>query len=275
MPAILLHDRDEIEAFLRQRPTLHLYELGDLDDFFWPYTTWYALREAGEVRALALLYTGTALPVLLSFIEEEPESSAVGKKASSSLAENACVELLHTIRPVLPRRFYAHLNPGLEAHLEADYRLTSHGVHLKMALTDRTRLVDIDTTGVVRLTSADRPALETLYEASYPGNWFDPRMLETDHYVGLWRDGEIVSVAGVHVYSPRYGVAALGNITTHPRLRGQGLATRVTGRLCQLLLETVGVIGLNVKGDNRAAIKCYAGLGFEQVAAYEEFMVEA
>jgi ribosomal protein S18 acetylase RimI-like enzyme len=260
MPAILLHDRDEIEAFLRQRPAMHLYELGDLDDFFWPYTTWYALREAGEVRALALLYTGTALPVLLTFIEEEPEPS---------------VELLHAIRPFLPRRFYAHLSPGLEAHLEADYRLESHGIHLKMAFVDHTRLVDIDTTGVVRLTSADRPALEALYQASYPGNWFDPRMLETGHYVGLWHGDEIVSVAGVHVYSPRYGVAALGNITTHPQLRGQGLAARVTGRLCQLLLETVGVIGLNVKEDNRAAIKCYAGLGFEQIAEYKEFMAMA
>jgi ribosomal protein S18 acetylase RimI-like enzyme len=261
MPAILLHDRDEIEAFLRQRPTLHLYELGDLDDFFWPDTTWYALREAGEVHALALLYTGTALPVLLAFIEEEEEPEP-------------SVELLHAIHPFLPRRFYAHLSPGLEEHLEADYRLTSHGVHLKMVLMNQARLADIDPTGVVRLTSADRPALEALYRASYPGNWFDPRMLETGHYVGLWRDGKIVSVAGVHVYSPRYGVAALGNITTHPRLRGQGLATRVTGRLCQLLLETVETVGLNVKEDNLSAIRCYEQLGFARVAAYGEWIVE-
>jgi ribosomal protein S18 acetylase RimI-like enzyme len=259
MPPVCLHNRDEIEAFLRRNPALHLYELGDLDDFFWPYTTWYALRDADQVQALALLYTGTALPVLLAFAEEAPEASA---------------DLLRALCPFLPRRFYAHLSLGLDTCLGPDDQIESHGVHLKMALADRSQLAHVDTAGVVQLTPADRPAMEALYQASYPGNWFDPRMLETDHYVGIWRDGELVSVAGVHVYSPRYSVAALGNITTHPRLRGQGLATRVTGRLCQMLLETVGVIGLNVKKDNEAAIRCYEGLGFEHVAEYEEFLAE-
>ena len=91
----------------------------------------------------------------------------------------------------------------------------------------------------------------------------------------LRRDDKLVSVAGVHVYSEAYKVAALGNITTHPAYRGQGLARIVTARLCRSLLETVDYIGLNVKVDNQSAISLYQRLGFEPVCTYHEYMVEA
>ena len=39
MQRICLHDQTTIEAVLRRNALLHLYELGDLDDLFWPYTT--------------------------------------------------------------------------------------------------------------------------------------------------------------------------------------------------------------------------------------------
>lgn len=61
-----LHDREEIEEFLRRDTPLHLYALGDLDDFFWPFTTWYGWREEGELQAVVLLYVGQSLPVVLA-----------------------------------------------------------------------------------------------------------------------------------------------------------------------------------------------------------------
>ena len=52
--------------FLRQNTFLHLYEIGDLDDFFWQYTTWYALKVQNQIQQLVLLYTGTPyLPTLV------------------------------------------------------------------------------------------------------------------------------------------------------------------------------------------------------------------
>ena len=45
MNVIRLHDRATLEAFLRRDAALHLYSLGDLDDFFWPFTTWHGLEE--------------------------------------------------------------------------------------------------------------------------------------------------------------------------------------------------------------------------------------
>jgi predicted GNAT family acetyltransferase len=99
-------------------------------------------------------------------------------------------------------------------------------------------------------------------------------MLETNRYFGIRRDGSWISVAGIHVYSPHYGVAALGNITTLPQFRGQGLATATTAKLCRTLLQDVDHIGLNVKADNASAIACYKRLGFEIVETLEEYMLE-
>jgi predicted GNAT family acetyltransferase len=113
--------------------------------------------------------------------------------------------------------------------------------------------------------------LRALYEASYPGNWFEPRMLETGFYYGVRHDGALVSVAGIHVYSPRYKIGVLGNVTTHPAFRGQRLATSTCAKLCRELLKTVEHIGLNVKADNVSAIRTYERLGFEVVGEYGEF----
>ena len=261
MKPVCLHDRDEIAAFLRRDSFLHLYTLGDLDDFFWPYTTWYALKVREQIEQVVLIYTGTDLPVLLALANQPRDDSMR--------------ELLRALLPMLPRRFYAHLSGDLAELFAADYHMEPHGEHDKMALLDRSRLAAVDTTAVIALAPADLSALEELYQASYPGNWFDSRMLETGHYYGV-RDGtQLVSVAGVHVYSQRYGVAALGNITTRPQCRGMGLAATVTAQLCKALLRTVEHVGLNVKADNRSAIACYKKLGFERIGSYQEWMIEA
>ena len=80
--------------------------------------------------------------------------------------------------------------------------------------------------------------------------------------------------AGVHVYSERYHVAAIGNVVTHPTHRNKGYGKLVTARLCRSLLDKVEHIGLNVKADNDAAVACYSRLGFEIIAPYGEFTVE-
>jgi ribosomal protein S18 acetylase RimI-like enzyme len=256
-----LHAKSDVEAFCRNNLFLHIYALGDLDDFFWPYTTWYALRHEGRIQQIVLLYSGCSLPTVLAY----------GEQPLRSLCD-----LLRGLLPFLPRRFYAHLmQDGAEA-LENDYHVTRHGAYHKMALTDFARLAAVEGSEAVRLSAADRGDLEALYAAAYPGNFFTPRMLETGYYFGVRRGGALVSVAGVHVYSPQYKVAALGNITTRPDFRGHGLATAATARLCQEL-RGAGIehIGLNVKADNQAGLRCYQKIGFERVADYGEYTMNA
>ena len=286
---IHLHDRATIEAFLRRDVWLNLYHLGDLDDEFWPHTTWYGSREGGELAALALLYSGLTLPCLL---------------ALSGGETRALADLLRALPPVLPARLYCHLTPGVEPALAEAYELVSHGPHLKMALRETATILgadsadgmphaqhadanshgtrsgagdrasalsEVDAGDVVPLNDADAEEGVRFYEASYPGHWFEPQMLATGCYFGRRVAGVLVCVAGVHVHSPSQRVAALGNITTHPAHRGQGHARATTARLCQHLMQTCDHIGLNVKADNAAAIRCYARLGFEVVAEYEEY----
>ena len=258
MKTIFLHDKTEIASVLRRNVFLHIYSIGDLDDFFWKYTTWYAFEQDEEVRAIVLLYTGLSLPTLVALSDDMPTMRS----------------LLGSALHLLPQRFYAHLSPGLEAVLEEAFRLTSHGEHYKMALRDRLALDVADTSAVVRLSEEDLEEILRLYEASYPGNWFDPRMLETGQYFGIWGEEGLVSIAGVHVYSRAYRVAALGNITTHPDHRGRGLGRSVTAKLCTSLCEDVDHIGLNVKTDNRSAVSLYSSIRFEVIASYGEYMVE-
>lgn len=257
MPIVSLHDRGEIERYLRQNALIHLYELGDLDDFFWQNTTWYALKEGEQIQSLLLLYSAINPPVLLAISENLP----------------ALRGLLQASVHLLPPRFYAHLSGDLSSLSAAHYRVDSHGLHFKMALTDTSWLGTIDTSEVIPLTVDNLDELQTLYSVSYPVNSFDPRMLETGHYYGIRRDSMLVSVAGVHVYSPHYRVGVVGNVTTHPAYRGKGLGTAVCARLCKELLRTVEYIGLNVKADNAPAIASYKRLGFEVVGEYEEALL--
>jgi ribosomal protein S18 acetylase RimI-like enzyme len=253
-----LHSKQEIAAFLCRSPWLNLYAIGDLDDFFWPYTQWYALLKDRDIRQIALLYGGMSLPVVLGITDNPAEMR----------------DLFGSVLHMLPRRVYAHLSEGLSDVFDSAYNVEPHGTYYKFALKDYSRLDSVDTSDAIQLTSGDQPELEALYAASYPGNWFDPRMLETGQYFGVRRGGVLVCVAGIHVYSPEYRVAALGNVTTHPQFRGQGLATKAAAALCQSLRKTVDHIGLNVSVHNAAAIACYERLGFEQVATYEEHMLE-
>jgi ribosomal protein S18 acetylase RimI-like enzyme len=271
MQAICLHDKDTIRALMRPNLDLHVFSVGDLDDFYWPYTTWYALDR--ERSPVALLYGGGAVPTLLA-VDREPA--------------DAMAELLRAIRPLLPRRFYAHFSAGLAGVLADEYQIRSRDMLSKMALHDRSRLDEVETSEVVQLLPVDQPELEAFYRVSHPENWFNPRMLATGYYYGIRRNpdpsirqdsggrggGELASVAGIHVYAPQEGVAALGNVATRPSSRGQGLARAVCAKLCRELLRTVDYIGLHVKADNSSAIALYERLGFTPVAAVEACMME-
>jgi len=258
MPVLEIRDRRRLHRFFKRNPALHIYETGDLDDFYWPQTVWFGLERRGELAAVALLYTGCSMPTLLALSDLGPPM----------------MELLSSLAPRLPERFYAHLSPGVGAPLRKTHRLVPHGAHRKMRLAHPERLDTLETSSVVRLKPRDKDALLAFYAECYPGNWFAPRMLETRRYFGLKEKGRLMSVAGVHVCSPRYGVAALGNIATRPEARGRGLGTRVTARLCRSLLEDIPEIGLNVKSDNAAAVAVYEKLGFEHAATYLEYVLE-
>ncbi|MEJ7708628.1 MAG: GNAT family N-acetyltransferase [Pyrinomonadaceae bacterium] len=122
------------------------------------------------------------------------------------------------------------------------------------------------------LAAPDLSDLEALYRASYPGNWFDPRMLETGCYYGIRRDGgggALVSARQACMCIRRrirLQLWATSQRTTE--WRGKGLGGKVTARLCQELRQKIDHIGLNVKAGNQSAIGCYERLGFTRDTHY-------
>lgn len=257
MSFVYLNDKIEIEEFLRLNTALHLYSIGDLDDFFWPNTTWYATRSKGKPDSIALLYTATCPPTLLAFSNKTP----------------AMLRLLESIEESLPASFHAHLTPGLQSFFQNNHSLESHGKHFRMMLLNKKTIEPIQFAEICPLFPEDEDELLDFYRESYPGNWFDTRMLQTGEYFGLRKDGRLVSAAGVHVFSQEYRVAALGNIATLSEQRGKGYGKQVTSALCHSLSNKVDHIGLNVKSHNIAAISCYKALGFEISASFEEFSI--
>lgn len=256
MRLVCLHDRDVIESVLRRDPDVHLYEIGDLDDFFWPLTTWYGLDDRGTMRSIALVYAASELPVVIALAREGQTWGVTS--------------LLERMRPVLPRKFYAHLAVGASRTFAETHHVEHRGLHARMVVRDWAPLDEIDTSRAVPLGPPDARDLEALYADAYPGNWFDPRVLETGTYFGIRERGILASVSGVHVVSRTHRVAALGNVATRPDARGRGLARIVVAATCQALRPHVDHLGLNVDAANTEGLRLYEGLGFARVATYEE-----
>jgi ribosomal protein S18 acetylase RimI-like enzyme len=254
-----LDDSSEIEAFLRRDAGLHVYEIGDLDPFFRPRTRWFGWRGDG-LEAVCLLYLGSTPPTLVALCRSEE----VG----------AMTRLLAALEDRLPSQVYAHLSPQLTLCFAEKWTAHARGAHLKMRLTDTAAVRLVDISAVTAATEGDAEALAAFYDDSYPGHWFDARMLESGQYRGIRDAGRWVAAAGVHVYSVAYRVAALGNIATAASRRQQGLGRTVTAAVCASLLSSVDVIGLNVLADNAAARACYEGLGFTYVCEFDEVLLD-
>ena len=142
---------------------------------------------------------------------------------------------------------------------------------LRMAVTAGTFLApptDAGRAAVERLSPDDAPALAALY-ALYPENHFRADQLQQESFFGVRSAGRLVAAAGTHVVAPAYGVVVLGNIFTHPDVRGRGYARAVTSTLVtSLFARGCGDVILNVAACNTAAIRLYVSLGFRTHTAY-------
>jgi ribosomal protein S18 acetylase RimI-like enzyme len=249
-------NKNEIYSFLSRNKGLYLYLIGDLDDFFWPHTTWYIALVNGKIEAAALLYSGMAPSTFLLFHEGDlscPE------------------EMIRELLPELPEEFNVHLSPGLLESFGKENIIRNYGRNSRMILVKEP--VHITDEKIRRLERTDLAEIEKFYQLAYPANWFDSRMLETGKYFGYFDKGILAGIAGIHVYSPEYRIAALGNIATHPEFRGRKIAFKLTSVLCSDLRKDTDTIGLNVSSANTAAIKCYENAGFEIRGSYDECFI--
>ena len=122
----------------------------------------------------------------------------------------------------------------------------------------------------VRLTLAHADELAELY-ALGGGPAYSAAQLEHGVFFGTFVGRHLVAVAGTHLVSPTYSVAAVGNVFTHPGYRGRGYGTAMTSAVvAELLGRGIGDIVLNVNQANVVAIGIYERLGFERYCPFVE-----
>jgi len=254
-------DKDALHRHFLKDKVLFAYHLGDLDPFFFPKCTWLTRdseSHADGIDEVILVYAALDTPSVLAF--------GVGSDYADFVREAA---------DNLPDRFFCHYQERSHAALLESFDEKPLGAHLKMHLPSTAKALDWphapEDENIRRLKRSPLGPLTALYVEAYPDNYFDPRMLDTGKYFGCLESDRLIAVAGIHVYSKRFDIAVLGNVTTAPNRRGRGLATFVTARLVMDLLdEGIGTICLNVAEGNEPAIRCYERLGFETVHRYRE-----
>jgi ribosomal protein S18 acetylase RimI-like enzyme len=254
VPLLQSTDKAKLQAFFERRRALNAYALGDLDEPHWSRTDWWTWEQDGKIQEVALLYKGFDPPILIALQNNSPE----GMQA-----------LIRELSSKLPDHVYAHLTPGLREILEARFDFHDHGEHFVMELKSKPTGSQ---NGPERLRKENAAEVDAFFDKSYPGHWFRPDMLEMGPYFGIRNGGgQLVAAGGVHIFSTKYSVAALGNITTLPSHRGRGHGKQVSQTLCNYLIDKVETIGLNVVCANTTAIKIYRDLGFEPIITYSEF----
>lgn len=223
------------------------YGLGDLDDAPFARSRWWVSDPDGA--AAALLYDWGGGQVLLTYG-----------------APDALVELL----PALP------LPSRLDLHCRAEHRPAVERVlddrsrgelvaHRRLGLRPGALRPAPAVAGLTarRLTPDDVPAMQAVYAAHYPGNFFDPARLAAWPSWGAFDGGALVGIAGTHVVSFVRQVAAIGDIVTAGAWRGRGVAGWLVTRLVESLrADGVALCVLNVEATNEAGQRCYRRLGF-------------
>jgi predicted GNAT family acetyltransferase len=134
------------------------------------------------------------------------------------------------------------------------------------------KFIEFDGGDVVQLGIEDLEEIQALF-SNRPDrpDAFHKKQLDAGPFYGIRSQGDLRSVAGIHIISSWANVAAVGNVYTHPDYRGRGLATRTSAAVVRDLLELgFRTIVLNVAVNNEPAIHSYRRLGFQPVCEYNE-----
>lgn len=252
---IFTHDKVRLGEHFRRDPVLFAYHLGDLDDFLFPRCQWAAsYHKSTRIDECILIYHAPYGSTVLAF----------------GLSERFA-PLLEEALDLFPTQFYGHFFAGYRSLFARMYEEGRIGTGVRMRLAGfQRRHSDGDERSIRRLGEGDLEGLTAFYDEAFPQSYFEERMVATGKYFGWIADDRLAGAAGVHVYSPEYKIAVIGNVATHPDYRGRGIATRLTSRLAGELAEEGLTVCLNVMVANVPALRCYEKLGFERVFAYEE-----
>ena len=240
------HPKEEIRTMLEHDRIWSAYALADLDPKHDRFAHWYVQDEAVLLR-----YDGLQPPILFAI--------GPGDK------------ILPLCRNLPPQTYQISLPIEVLETLAGKFEITEQIPMLRLNRVNHetTLIPDFE---LRRLTNQDITTIGQLYRghADAPDG-YHPRQVEPGPFIGAWESGALVATAGVHVLSKIYGVAALGNVFTHPEFRKRGFAQACSQSvLLELEKSGIATIVLNVAEGNEAAIRLYQRLGFSTHCSFYE-----
>ncbi|MBN2754642.1 MAG: GNAT family N-acetyltransferase [Candidatus Goldbacteria bacterium] len=254
-------DKEKIAEFLLNSPYVHLYKFMYMEPYMFPNTIWHASYDGGEIKALSLIYKGKEQSAFYLLEDNNKDNAA---------------EILEAVIGTLPDKLYSHVTPGLEAPLEAKYKVTSKKMQHTMGING-----DMLVNNCIKYPQytykVNERDFETLYEFIQkinPGLFFSREMMKTGKYYMIRKNSDIISTAGVHYLRPEYKIAGIGNVATTAEYRGKGYASSVVASLVRDLWDDYEYIGLNVKAGNEAALKAYGKIGFVSATMHNEIIMD-
>ena len=236
----------KIREILLLDPIWSAYALADLAPQHAAFCRWYHSSEG-----VVLAYLGFTPPVLFAAGQNEDVVTLTTQVPPGEYQYTLLGEHRFSLEPML----------SVQSELQM-WRMSFEGDSPEMDPSlDSRRLSgeDLDSVNTLFADHADRP------------DAFHPRQLEEGPFYGAFHEEELIAVAGVHVLSERASMAAIGNVFTHPKNRGQGFGRKVSTQVIREL-RSMGIqtIVLNVAKKNIAAVQMYQGLGFQTHCGYYE-----
>lgn len=248
-----LAEKDEILAFLQQDRYYAAYAIGDLEPDFFSQCEWFAAREGGRIRSLALRFTSLDPHVLFTMGASEGLTLILG---SALRPERVYLTARSEHLPAV-RAFYSlgEIKPMLRMAVQSEDFHPVNGKALKLGPAYCGELK--------RLYSLGESTGESVVA-------FSPYQLAQGVFYGIEKRGRLVAAAGTHLVAPTYGVAAVGNVFTDPDYRGRGYATLCTSAVTKELLARGLDVVLNVQEGNADAIHIYEKLGYRTYCRFIE-----
>jgi GNAT superfamily N-acetyltransferase len=237
-----LTNRKTIRARLAPEGTYAAYALAQLAPSLFPRSEWWSARGPSG-RALVLHSRGGLGPALLT------------------VGDSAALDVLLDLHPG-PRTCFASFRPEHLQAMRRHFLLTRKELMVRMSVTREA--FHPGKGDAVRLSGRDIGPINELYSAEGGPAAYSAGHIDDGVYYGVITEGRLASIAGTHVESSTERVAVVGNVFTHPRYRGTGLATIATSAVTQALLERCDLVALTVEVSNDPALAVYAKLGYRQ-----------
>lgn len=247
----LLTDFKRISTMLDADRQWAAYAIGDLSPGFREHCEWYAPAHADS--AVVMLYRGFTPPIVFAMGDLPDVRALFSELTAPEISLHIRPEALEAMDGIYaPREIRRILRMVLRPH---DFRpVPASDVH-PLGASDLEAVTALYRDGDGR---GDRPA------------FFHPSMLRQGTFHGVWEGGELVSIAGTHVYSRELGICAVGNVFTRGDRRGRGLGARVTSAVVsQAVRDGLPTIVLNV-GCANPAQRVYERLGFKPYCEFLE-----